>query len=422
MMRGSQRPGRWALLAIGAVVGAAVWVPPAGAQESESADCVTNYLSRGRSVVGGFVYGIPFESVAGAPYAENELNSKPQTIGVASNAYEGFIGDIVLGTAVPGAVPSNPTMAKALWPPAAESANGPSFGSESKASYGPFAHAVSKAAPRKVTNAAMAFGDPATPFGPSRASQVSEFDGKAVKGTDTAVGYDLRLGPVTIDKMVSVLEYSSDGTDEGTTANWRLTFSGVGDDQTKVYTISREGFAPQGGDANGAEQIQQFNEGADQFGDALEQAGIGEGRVTIAPGEIEVRQGYVRFIGAALELRGFPAARRNSIGHQGGFVFGYHNRLVEVKRGGCFADVNKRVVSDIPQPEDKSINAGPVTIPDPTPPGYGGPQSTTPVPPVAPVPVAMDASPAPEVVHQAPLPVGVTPSPPADRRVSRPWF
>ena len=101
----------------------------------------------------------------------------------------------------------------------------------------------------------------------------TKFDGKLLKGTDTVIGYDLKLGPVSIKQMHSVLNYETDGTEAGTKATWKLEFSGLGGDNSKVYTITPDGFAPQGGSPQpGSAGMKQFNDGAKAFADALEQA------------------------------------------------------------------------------------------------------------------------------------------------------
>jgi hypothetical protein len=417
-MKGSQRAGRLALVLAAGVVGTSLWVPAAGAQEGE---CITSYASRGRSVVGGQIYGIPYESVSGAPYAENEINSKPQVYAIANNGNFGYVGEVVIGTAVPGAVPANPTEAKSIWPPAGESANGPSYRSDAKALYGPFAQAVSKAEPRKGMAEASMFGEKGTPFNRARAAQVAEFDGKTLKGTDEAIGYNLQLGPVSIDKMRSIVHWESDGTEEGSKATWTLEFSGVGSDKDKVYTITREGFAGGGGQPSGADMMKQFNDGADEFSKALEQAGIGRSETTIAPGELEVRPGYLRYTVAGFEMRGYPAFRDGQIGHQMSMVYGFHDRLVEVRRGDCFSDVNLRQPGEVEQPKDKSVVLGPMVMPDPTPPGYGGPKSTQPIPGTG---VAIPAvAPAPAPARPAVIAAGPPPAPTAvPTRSARAWF
>src|SRR5947209_15358237 len=122
-MKASQRLGRWGLvLLLGGVAGGFGLVPSAHADESgpetisvdsgsgSSADnCVNSFVSRGRAVVAGPVYEIPYRSVGGGPYVENEVNSRPSTFSFASDAYEGWIGDIVLGTS--GVYPRNITSA-----------------------------------------------------------------------------------------------------------------------------------------------------------------------------------------------------------------------------------------------------------------------------------------------------------------------
>ncbi|MGH2577629.1 MAG: hypothetical protein ACRDG9_07780, partial [Actinomycetota bacterium] len=89
-MSGSQRLGRWvlALTLSAAGVGLGTALPAAADDDLGDADCVSSYLSRGRSVVAGPYYSIPYESIGGAPYVENEVNSRPTTYGIASNAHE----------------------------------------------------------------------------------------------------------------------------------------------------------------------------------------------------------------------------------------------------------------------------------------------------------------------------------------------
>lgn len=399
-MSGSHRLGRWALaLAMSATAVGLGTVLPAAADDhgaeavttGSEEDCIVSYVSRGRAVVGGPFYAIPYESVAGAPYVEDEINSRPANYGLASNAFEGFIGDIVLGTS--GIYPRNVTTAKAHWPPVPHSPNGGSYGTKSSTSFGPFAASKVEAGPRKVTSQAMLNGDLSSPFGPARALSETLFDGNVLKGVDTVIGYDLRLGPVTIDKMHSVVEYETDGTSEGTNATWKLVFSGVGGDNT-VYTITKDGFAPQGGDSQGGgEQVSQFNDGAEQFADALEAAGIGRSYATIAKGEVTVNDGELFVKTAALELGMGFTARNDQIGDRQGWVFGFHDRYATVERGSCNADVNAVEHDTYDDPQDDSHEYGPVRFPDPTPPGYGGPESTTPAPGGEIAPVLTPAAP-----------------------------
>ena len=97
---------------------------------------MVSYVSRGRAVVAGPIYEIPFRSVGGGPYVENEINSRPNNVSFANDAYKGWIGDIVLGTS--GVYPRNMTSAVAHWPPVPDAKNGGATG-PSPTSFGPFA-------------------------------------------------------------------------------------------------------------------------------------------------------------------------------------------------------------------------------------------------------------------------------------------
>src|SRR5205807_2185370 len=175
--------GRIVLL-LGGTVGGFGLVSPAHADDPETVsidsgsgsaagdNCVNSFVSRGRAVVAGPVYEIPYRSVGGGPYVENEVNSRPSTFSFASDAYEGLIG-------------------------------------------------------------------------PSTAISTTGFDGKLLKGVDEVVGYDLHIGPVLVKQMHSVMNYETDGTQDGTKATWKLEFSGVNGDKNTVYTITPDGFAPQ---------------------------------------------------------------------------------------------------------------------------------------------------------------------------------
>ncbi|MGH8973668.1 MAG: hypothetical protein ACRD0C_10755 [Acidimicrobiia bacterium] len=398
-MSGSQRLGRWvlALTLSAAGVGLGTALPAAADDDLGDADCVSSYLSRGRSVVAGPYYSIPYESIGGAPYVENEVNSRPTTYGIASNAHEGFIGDIVLGTS--GFYGRNVTTAKAHWPPVPEAEGKTGYGTKSHTAFGPFAQSSAEAGPRKVITKAGAFGDPASPFGPSTAVSETSFDGKVVKGIDTVIGYDIRVGPVVIDKMHSTVEYETDGTEAGTKGTWKLLFSGVGGDKDKVYTITSEGFAPSGGDPQGgAEEIDSFNSGAAQFSDALESAGVGRSEAKIAQGVIQLDNGELFLRVAGLQMGMGFASRNDQIGDNQGMVFGFHERYLKVERGTCDADVSQERLLDYDEPPDTSVDMGPLHFPDPgSGGGYGGPKSTTAAPAVE------TAAPAPRVVVVRPI-------------------
>src|SRR5207244_1530264 len=205
------------------------------------------------------------------------------------------------------------------------------------------------AGPRSATSKAQAFRAAKASgglIGPSTAISTTGFDGKLLKGADEVVGYDLHIGPVLVKQMHSVLNYETDGSQAGTKATWKLEFSGVGGDNSQVYTITPDGFTPQGGSAQpGSAGMKQFSDGAKAFADALEK----------------------------------------------------------------YAD---------PPANQKEI--GPAHFPDPTPGGYGGPKSTTPVPGPAAAP-AGTVSKLVRAVRPAATPVASTSPIVAARPFTVPW-
>ncbi|HEY4410354.1 MAG TPA: hypothetical protein VGO87_10765 [Acidimicrobiia bacterium] len=418
-MKASQRLGRWGLvLLLGGTAGGFGLMTPAHADESSpdtvsvdsgssgaAANCVNSFVSRGRAVVAGPSYEIPFRSVGGGPYVENEVSSRPATFSFASDAYEGWIGDVVLGTS--GAYPKNVTSAVAHYPPA------PNGGSTTDIQFGPFARTQAKAQPWNSVAKAQAFGHDESSggvIGPSTALTNSAFDGKVLKGVDEIIGYDLKLGPVLVKQMHSVLKYETDGTQEGTKANWALEFSGVGGDSSKVYTITPDGFAPQGGSAQpGSGGMKQFNDGSKAFADALEKAGVARPEMKIAPAKIEVRgPGELYVSVAGLELRNAIVGAHNTTGHAQGWVFGYNERYLKMELGSCDADISNDKPADENAPT-KLQEYGPFRFPDPNPQGYGGPKSTTPVPAPAAAPAAVVSKTVSAVTQRpAPTPVAST--------------
>jgi hypothetical protein len=398
-MKASQRLGRWGLvLLLGGTIGGFGLVTPAHAEsepetvsiDSGSTDagtCVVSYVSRGRAAVAGPVYEIPFRSVGGGPYVEDEINSRPNNLSFASEVYEGWIGDILLGTS--GVYPRNVTSAVAHWPPVPDSKNGGATGTDSDIMFGPFARTQAKAGPRESLSKAQSFGHDENGskdvFKPSTAIAKTTFDGKILKGVDEVVGYDIMVGPVLIKQMHSLMSYETDGTQAGTKATWKLEFSGVGGDDSKVYTITPDGFAPQGGTPQpGSAGMKQFNDGAKAFADAMEKAGVTRGEMKIAPGKIEVRgPGEIYINVAALELRNAIVGAKNTTGLAQGMVFGFNERYAKLDLGTCDADVNA-VPLDEHNEKTKMTEMGPFKYPDPTPGGYGGPKSTTPAPVAAP--------------------------------------
>ena len=309
----------------------------------------------------------------------------------------------MLGTS--GFYPRNITSAVAHWPPVPDAKNGGATGTESDIVFGPFARTQATAQAREAMSKAQAFGHDENGggqvFKPSTAFSKTSFDGKILKGVDEVVGYDFLIGPVLVKQMHSILNYETDGTESGTKATWKLEFSGVGGDNSKVYTITPDGFTPQGGSAQpGSAGMKQFNEGGQTFADALEKGGVTRGEAKIAPGKVEVRgPGELYVSVAGVELRNAIVGAKNTTGHAQGMVFGYNERYLRLEKGTCDADVNA-IVLDEHNEKTKMQEYGPFKFPDPTPGGYGGPKSTTPVP----TPVAAPVAKVVQAVRPAPTP------------------
>src|SRR5205814_4633959 len=168
----------------------------------------------------------------------------------------------------------------------------------------------------------------------------------------------------------------------GTKATWALEFSGVGGDSSKVYTITPDGFAPQGGSAQpGSAGMKQFNDQSKAFADALEKGGLARPEMKVAPAKVEVRgPGELYVSVAAIELRNAIVGAHNTTGHAQGWTFGYNERYLKMELGTCDADVNQEQLDKYDDPPSKQTQLGPAHFPDPTPGGYGGPKSTLPVP------------------------------------------
>src|SRR5205814_6998404 len=97
----------------------------------------------------------------------------------------------------------------------------------------------------------------------------------------------------------------------------------------------------------------------------------------------------------------------NTTGHAQGWVFGFNERYLKMELGTCDADVNNESLEKYDDPPANQKEFGPAHFPDPTPGGYGGPKSTTPVP----APVAAASQVVSSVVKR-PAPTPVAPAGP----------
>lgn len=300
--------------------------PPAGDS------CVVTYGSTGRTTVIGVGYEIPYPNLAGGPYVETEINAIPKSRAFASNAHEGFVGEVLLGTS--GFYPENPTQAAAFWP-AVEGET-----STAEKDHGPLAHSFAAAdeGPKAMAWAASGGSrlSPDLSIGQSRSSSQVAFDGKVVNGLDEAWGYDLRIGAASIASLHSVVEYTTDGTGAGTKATWSLEFLGVRSAKDELAGASGQGFSFQGGESHpGDAQRQAFNSTARAFADALETAGAGRLEVSIDPGSVNVKAGSLDVHGSGLVVRLAPKKTQGTTLTAASVIFGHQDRQANVELGAC---------------------------------------------------------------------------------------
>ena len=305
------------------------------ARADDAGSCVVNYHSVGRSVVVGWGLEIPYPNLAGGPYAETELNAIPKSYALASNAHEGSLGEIVLGNSG-GAYPENPTQAKSYYPiPEGEKAS-------VKREQGPFANTAADTGPGVARARAVAFGggSPQMGLGPSRAEAASRFTGKILSGHDESVGYNLHLGAARIDMLRASVDYSTDGTDKGTVASWKLEFFGIHNAEQSQGAFTGDGIVVQGGTPQpGAAGRKQFNGAVAQLSDALHKAGIGRIEIVVDPGTVSVSAGNVQVSGAGFTVRAQPAPTDGTSAHAASFTFGHIDRTARLELGSCDASV-----------------------------------------------------------------------------------
>jgi hypothetical protein len=350
-MSQARRRGPWALaLALGASVAltglAALPVAAEGEEPTietlpiDSApvaeNCVVNYNTDGKTAVLGVLLEVPYPNMAGGPYVETEMNAIPKTRSLASNAHEGVVGEIVLGTS--GVYPESPTQSLAHYPPV-EGNDKPNVEKNNAP--------VAKTSAQADNGRAMAwaeafrgdFGDQVS-MGPSYAQSQVTFDGKLLKGVDEAWGYNFKLGGAVISNLRTIINYETDGTAAGSKATWAVEFFGIRNGDAPMGSFTGEGISLQGGQpAPGNASREQFNAGAKQLADALEKAGIGRVEVKVQPGSVTTGEGDLDVHGAGMVIRVEPAASHGSTAHALSLNFGYQERLAEVDLGTCFGGV-----------------------------------------------------------------------------------
>lgn len=311
------------------------------ARASESVDvgpvdsgpqCLTDYYADGNALVVAGILEIPYSNVAGGPYSSAVITAQPDSRALATEYYEGYAGEVVLGTS--GFYPANPTESNAYWPPPVGARTADQHDD------GPFAHTTSYAEPRKaVADArALVMGVPDASGGESLAHSDATYDGKTVHGSQVATGYNVTLGALKIDWLRSEITWSTDGTPEGAVANWKLSFHGVSNANTGVYSFSGDGFSMQGGTASpGAAQRKSFNEQQEKFSQALEAAGIGQEEFQIQPGTVDVHGDHMDILGAGIMARNAPKVTRGKTASAEALELGRVEQHVRAGQGPCDA-------------------------------------------------------------------------------------
>jgi hypothetical protein len=312
-------------------------------------NCVINYNTDGKTAVLGVILEVPYPNVAGGPYVETEMNAIPKTRALASNAHEGVVGEIVLGTS--GVYPESPSQSLAHYPPV----EGNDKAQEEK-NNAPVAKTVAQADNGRGMAWAEAFrgdfGDQVS-MGPSYAQSQVTFDGKLLKGVDEAWGYNFKLGGAVISNLRSTIKYETDGTAAGSKADWKVEFFGIRNGDAPMGSFTGDGISLQGGQPTpGTSGREQFNAGAKQLADALEAAKIGRVEVKVQPGSVTTGEGDLDVKGAGLVIRVEPAPSHGSTAHALSLNFGYQERLAEVDLGACFGGVET-------PPEPEIIEATP---------------------------------------------------------------
>jgi hypothetical protein len=344
---------------VGGPVGAEVEHLDAGPVAGEE-QCVVGYASDGRAAVIGTQLEVPYPNFSGGPYVATQIDSLPKARALASEAYEGFAGEVVLGTS--GFYPPNPTTA-AAYHPAVEG------GKSEDVKESPLTRSVAQTGEGKSTAWAGAFGRKLADnvsIGPSVAQSQVGINGKVLKGTDEVWGYEFRIGDAVIDNLHSVIDYESDGTEAGAKGTWKLEFgqirsSGGGGSMTG------DGIVLQGGAPTpGPSGREQFNAGAKQLADALQQAGVGRVEVTVQPGKVETRGSEVVINGAGLVIRAEPTPTSGSTVHAFAVIFGRNDRSAKIDLGTCAGEISTPAIAEtVTGPSGPPSDGGPLPVAGP---------------------------------------------------------
>jgi hypothetical protein len=363
---------------------------------STSTECITGWNSDGTVAAIGESALFPYENLVGEPYAQALIDDTPHSKAKASNAYEGFVGEVVLGTSSKLG-PDNPTGANAYYPPPAEGGYG---GVHDAHDYGPLAHTEAVAAPDHVLadgKAAFLSGGDQASVGPSSAHTETKVASDLLSGIDRAAAYDIHLGSLHIALATTDLVWKSDGTDKGTLAKWKMELHGVDVDGKSISASNGDGFSFQGQSPQpGPAAHKQSNDQFKQFTDALQKGGAGRYSVVLQDGVFDVAPGSINIDEVGLKIESIPDPLTKGGSLRGANIqFARLINHTNVSRGDCDA------ARTMPSWTDKNPPSGPNLPPYPPP-----PSGQHPVTNVSTALPALPAVPAPALpVAAQPLPV-----------------
>jgi hypothetical protein len=328
-----------------------------------TADCVTGWNSDGTVAAIGESALFPYENLIGEPYAQALIDDTPHSKAKASNAYEGFVGEVVLGTSSKLG-PDNPTGANAYYPPPAEGGYG---GVHDAHDYGPLAHTEAIAAPDHALadgRAAFLSGGDQASIGPSLAHTEVKVGSDALNGISKAAAYDIRLGSLHIALASTNVMWKSDGTDKGTVATWKMELHGVDVDGKSISASNGDGFSFQGQSPQpGPAAHKQSNDQFKQFTDALQKGGAGHYSVVLQDGVFDVAAGSINIDEVGLKIESIPDPITKGGSLRGANIqFARLINHTNVSRGSCDA------VKTMPTWTDKTPPSGPNLPPYPPPP------------------------------------------------------
>jgi hypothetical protein len=297
------------------------------AEDATGADCITSYHAEGWTQAIGEGVEIPAENVLGQPYALGRLIDVPVSHAKASSVFPGFIAEAVYSLAS-DKMPPYPEEAEAFAPK-------PHDGVDADAhDYGPLMSTKAVAKPTEMT-AEATLGSV-----PSAASSLAHvdmtFDGKNLHGDEYALAYDVNLGPLHIGQVTSVIKWTNDGTQEGTSEKWTVKFTGVEVNGQAITSANGEGFSFQGGAPQpGPQARDQATAQLNTINDALRKAGVGALEMKMGTTRSDISAGHIDLNGTALTFRFEFEPRKASPGQGTSLQFGRSQLDVLVGRGSC---------------------------------------------------------------------------------------